>query len=79
MRIGTGRNATPADAAAVHHEIRAWLKARKAAETRILYGGSVNRKNAAELLAERELDGVLVGGASLDPAGWAELVRTGAA
>jgi triosephosphate isomerase (TIM) len=77
--IGTGRNATPADAAAVHREIRAWLEARKAAETRILYGGSVNRKNAAELLAERELDGVLVGGASLDAAGWAELVRTGAA
>jgi len=36
-------------------------------------------KNAAELLAERELDGVLVGGASLDAAGWAELVRSAAA
>lgn len=77
--IGTGRNATPNDAAEVHRAIRAWLKNRTAGETRILYGGSVNLKNAAELLAERELDGVLVGGASLDPHGWAELVRTGVA
>ena len=77
--IGTGRNATPKDAALVHAEIRRWLGNRTAAATRILYGGSVNLKNAAELLAERELDGVLVGGASLDPAGWAELVRTAAA
>jgi triosephosphate isomerase len=77
--IGTGRNATPKDAAEVHRAIRAWLTGRGAAVTRVLYGGSVNLKNAAELLAERELDGVLVGGASLDPAGWAELVRTRAA
>jgi triosephosphate isomerase len=77
--IGTGRNATPVDAAAVHREIRAWLRGRGASEPRILYGGSVNARNAAELLAERELDGVLVGGASLDPEGWAQLVQTGAA
>jgi triosephosphate isomerase len=77
--IGTGRNATPRDAATVHAAIRAWLEQHGAAETRILYGGSVNLKNAAELLAEPELDGVLVGGASLDPHGWAELVRTAAA
>ena len=77
--IGTGRNATPRDAAAVHREIRAWLAARGVARTRVLYGGSVNLKNIAELLAEPELDGVLVGGASLDPASWAELVQTGAA
>jgi triosephosphate isomerase len=77
--IGTGKNATPKDAALVHTEIRGWLKQRKAGATRILYGGSVNLKNAAELLAERELDGVLVGGASLEPAGWAQLVRTEAA
>src|SRR2546430_9112574 len=77
--IGTGRNATPRDAAEVHRAIRSWLKDRHASETRILYGGSVNLKNAAELLAERELDGVLVGGASLDPSGWAELVRLGVA
>jgi triosephosphate isomerase len=76
--IGTGRNATPKDAAAVHAAIRAWLTQRQRGAARILYGGSVNLKNAAELLAERELDGVLVGGASLEPAGWAELVRTAA-
>jgi triosephosphate isomerase len=78
--IGTGRNATPKDAAEVHRAIRTWLRDRKAQQdTRILYGGSVNLKNAAELLAEREIDGVLVGGASLDPLAWAELVRTGVA
>ena len=76
--IGTGKNATPQDAAAVHHEIRAWLTGRGSRAARVLYGGSVNLKNAAALLAEPELDGVLVGGASLDPAGWAELVRTAA-
>ena len=77
--IGTGKNATPKDAALVHAEIRGWLKQRQAGAVRILYGGSVNLKNAADLLAEQELDGVLVGGASLDPAGWAQLVRTAAA
>ncbi len=77
--IGTGRNATPRDAATVHAAIRAWLEHHGAVQTRILYGGSVNLKNAAELLAESELDGVLVGGASLDPRGWAELVRTSVA
>ncbi len=77
--IGTGRNATPADAGAVHREIRSWLRGRGADRARVLYGGSVNAKNVAELLAEPELDGVLVGGASLDPEGWAQLVQTGAA
>lgn len=77
--IGTGRNATPRDAATVHAAIRAWLEQNGAAQTRILYGGSVNLKNAADLLAEPELDGVLVGGASLDPNAWAELVRTAVA
>ncbi len=74
--IGTGRNATPADAAAVHRHIRQWLRGRGQTTPRVLYGGSVNLKNIAELLAEPELDGVLVGGASLDPAGWAQLVQT---
>ncbi len=74
--IGTGRNATPADAAAVHRGIRAWLRGRGASIARVLYGGSVNLKNISELLAEPELDGVLVGGASLDPAGWSKLVST---
>ncbi len=77
--IGTGRNASPEDAGAVHREIRGWLAGRAAPAPRILYGGSVNAKNVAALLAERELDGVLVGGASLDPEGWAQLVQTDAA
>jgi triosephosphate isomerase len=76
--IGTGRNATPADAAQVHRAIRRWLSGRGIPTTRVLYGGSVNLKNVAELLAEPEVDGVLVGGASLDPSGWIALVRTGA-
>ena len=79
--IGTGRNATPQDAAAVHREIRGWLERRgtPAPAARVLYGGSVSAKNAAALLAEQELNGVLVGGASLDPEGWAQLVQTDAA
>lgn len=74
--IGTGRNATPSDAAAVHREIRAWLVGHGAAAPRVLYGGSVNLDNIAVLLAESELDGVLVGGASLDPERWLQLVST---
>lgn len=77
--IGTGRNATPKDAAEVHQAIRRWLIDRGAKVTRILYGGSVSLKNVTELLAEPELDGVLVGGASLDPHAWSELVRSGMA
>jgi triosephosphate isomerase len=77
--IGTGKNATPQDAAQVHRHIRAWLVERRAARTRVLYGGSVNLKNIAELLHEAELDGVLVGGASLEADGWARLVQTAAA
>jgi triosephosphate isomerase len=74
--IGTGRNATPADAAEVHAAIRGWFAARGVApgRVRILYGGSVNLENVASLVAESEIDGVLVGGASLDPAKWARLV-----
>lgn len=74
--IGTGRNATPADAAEVHAAIRAWFATRGVApETlRILYGGSVNLENVASLVAQSEIDGVLVGGASLDPVKWARLV-----
>jgi triosephosphate isomerase len=70
--IGTGRNATPSDAAEVHVVIRAVLgELGLPPETRILYGGSVNAGNIAVLVAEAEIDGVLVGGASLDPEVWA--------
>ena len=66
--IGTGRNATPEQAQEVHAFIRARLAARNAkiaAETRILYGGSVKAGNAAELFARADVDGGLIGGASL--------------
>ena len=78
--IGTGRNATPDDAAQVHELIR-FTAARRGVPGRlsILYGGSVNAGNVLALLARPELDGVLVGGASLDPDGWAELVGLGGA
>jgi triosephosphate isomerase (TIM) len=77
--IGTGRNATPDDAAQVHELIRFELGRRGVpGRITILYGGSVNQGNVLSLLARPELDGVLVGGASLDPDGWAELVGHGA-
>ena len=73
--IGTGKNATPDDAAQIHELIRMEL-GRHGIPGRvpILYGGSVNSGNVLSLLARPQLDGVLVGGASLDPEGWAELV-----
>ncbi|MEZ4411883.1 MAG: triose-phosphate isomerase [Gemmatimonadales bacterium] len=76
--IGTGRNATAEDAARVHIALRTELS-RLGATGRIpiLYGGSVNLGNALGLLAQPEIDGVLVGGASLDPDGWAEIVGIG--
>ena len=76
--IGTGVNATPADAAAVHRTIRAWLKDRTppAARATILYGGSVSPANSAALLAEEEIDGFLVGGASLEAESWLAILAT---
>ncbi|WP_018465934.1 triose-phosphate isomerase [Calidithermus timidus] len=67
--IGTGRTATPEDAEAMHREIRAWFARRFdlafADGVRILYGGSVKPDNAAALFAQPNIDGGLVGGASL--------------
>jgi len=77
--IGTGKNATPDDAAQVHGLIRFELGRRGVTgRVPILYGGSVNQGNVLALLAREEVDGVLVGGASLEPDGWAELVGLGA-
>ena len=77
--IGTGKVASPEDAQAMHAAIRGRLDAKfggKAAEAmRILYGGSVKPENAADLMAEPDVDGALVGGASLDGAGFAAIVR----
>ena len=76
--IGTGKNATPDDAAQIHELIRMEL-GRNSVSGRvpILYGGSVNAGNVASLLTRPQLDGVLVGGASLDAGGWAEVVERG--
>lgn len=75
--IGTGRTATPAQAQHVHAALRAWLAQHlrhdgddddgAAATTRIVYGGSVTAANCAELAAQPDIDGFLVGGASLKP------------
>lgn len=76
--IGTGKTATPADASEVHVAIRAELKAiagERGAVLPILYGGSVNKSNVETLLAAAEVDGVLVGGASLDAEQWLAIVR----
>jgi triosephosphate isomerase len=75
--IGTGRTATPDDASAVHAAIRRALRERvgdRAVVIPILYGGSVNRGNAKLLLAAPDVDGLLVGGASLDAGNWAAIV-----
>jgi triosephosphate isomerase len=83
--IGTGKVATPEDAQEVCAAIRARVGRRYnkdlAAGVRILYGGSVNAQNAAELLAQPDVDGALVGGASLDGAAFAAIcvAATGAA
>jgi triosephosphate isomerase len=76
--IGTGRNATPDDANATIAVIRstlAELYGATAAAMRIQYGGSVKPGNIAELMAMPEIDGALVGGASLDPDDFARIVR----
>lgn len=69
--IGTGKVATVQQAQEVHEAIRKWLRANVseevAEETRILYGGSVNGKNCKDLAKEKDIDGFLVGGASLKP------------
>jgi triosephosphate isomerase len=79
--IGTGKTATPADASAVHAVIRNELTklcgSTEAAESiPILYGGSVNRENAKSLLDAAGVDGLLVGGASLDAASWNAIAST---
>jgi triosephosphate isomerase len=79
--IGTGRVATPEQAQEAIAFVRALVgdRSKEAAErVRVLYGGSVKPDNAAEILAQPDVDGALVGGASLDPAGFAEIVRVAA-
>jgi len=77
--IGTGEVATPADAQEVIGAIRQQLgelyDAETAEATRILYGGSVKGANAAGIMAEKDVDGALIGGASLDPDDFVRIVR----
>ncbi|MBI5749411.1 MAG: triose-phosphate isomerase [Nitrospinae bacterium] len=78
--IGTGRNATPSQANEVHAYIRKLLSQifneDIASNIKILYGGSVKPSNSAELMSEKEIDGALVGGASLDTDSFAQIVRS---
>jgi triosephosphate isomerase len=80
--IGTGRNATPEQAAEAHGHIRMRLAERFGPEPaelcRIIYGGSVKPDNIAELRAQADVDGALVGGASLDVSGFATIVSRAA-
>jgi triosephosphate isomerase len=74
--IGTGKTATPAQAQQVHAVLRAQLRAASAQADRvhILYGGSMNAANAAELLSQPDIDGGLVGGASLKAADFLSII-----
>lgn len=76
--IGTGRTATPEQAQAVHAALRVLLAAAdsQAAGVRILYGGSMNAGNAAELLAQPDIDGGLIGGASLKARDFLKIIET---
>ena len=77
--IGTGKTASPDDAQEVCAEIREILRSlygeKTARATSILYGGSMNEKNAAELLAKPDIDGGLIGGASLKPPSFAAIIN----
>jgi triosephosphate isomerase (TIM) len=77
--IGTGRNATPAQAQEAHafirHTLRAMADDTTAERVRIQYGGSVKPENARELMSQPDIDGALVGGASLDPRSFAQIVK----
>ena len=77
--IGTGKVATPTQAEEVHTMIRTWLSKTYDGATservRILYGGSVKAKTSRDILSQPNIDGVLVGGASLDPIEFANIIR----
>lgn len=77
--IGTGRTATPAQAEQAHSFVRSVLEKMfdkvVAERVRIQYGGSVKPENTEELMREPDIDGALIGGASLDPRGFAKIIR----
>ncbi len=78
--IGTGETATPAQAQEMHHYIRSTIEAKygnnTAASTSLLYGGSCNEKNATELFALPDVDGGLIGGASLKAASFVSIIQS---
>lgn len=73
--IGTGKTATPKDAQEMHAYIRSMLPADEREKTKILYGGSMNAANAEQLLKEPDIDGGLIGGASLKPDEFRKIVK----
>ena len=77
--IGTGLTATPEQAQEIHYFIRTWIEnnfnAELAQQIRILYGGSVKPDNVSDLMAEADIDGALVGGASLKADSFVQLIR----
>lgn len=77
--IGTGKTATPAQAQEVHKFIRTWIENNvspaAAVPLRILYGGSVKPENITELMEEEDIDGALVGGASLQKQSFVQIVK----
>ncbi len=77
--IGTGKTATPEMAEETHAYVRSVLVdmfgENTAAQVRIQYGGSMKGANSAELVAQEDIDGGLVGGASLEPEAFAELIK----
>jgi triosephosphate isomerase len=78
--IGTGRTATPAQAQEVHAFLRSRIAAKSqevAAQVRILYGGSMKPDNAMELIGQADIDGGLIGGASLTAADFLAICRAG--
>jgi triosephosphate isomerase len=79
--IGTGKNATPAEADEAHRHIRSrlrqWFGGTAAEACRILYGGSVKPENIRDLIGLPDVDGALVGGASLDVRSFAEIITRG--
>jgi len=79
--IGTGRNATPAQAAEAHGHIRQrlrqWFGGDAAEQCHVIYGGSVKVENIGDLASQADVDGALVGGASLDLRAFAEIVSRG--
>jgi triosephosphate isomerase len=77
--IGTGRNATPAQAGEAHHHIRQrlrqWFGVEPADVCRVIYGGSVKPENIRDLVAQPDVDGALVGGASLDARSFFDILK----